>query len=285
MKTGLVLEGGAMRGMYTAGVLDVMLDEDIHVDGVIGVSAGVLFGVNYLSKQRGRSIRYNKRFNGDKRYMGMHSLFTTGNIVNTEFAYYTVPYELDVFDDETFMNSGVPFYAVVTNMQTGKPEYMKIHSVFDQMEVLRASASMPLVSKPVYLDGVPYLDGGIADSIPYEKMMEMGYDRIIVVLTRDFSYRKKSSSKLPAELRYHKYPEFRQTLEHRYEANNASVAHLRWLEKQGKVFVIRPSAPIGIKRIEKDADKLQEVYELGLHDGEHSIHALQEDLHPLAQRE
>ncbi len=285
MKTGLVLEGGAMRGMYTAGVLDVMLDEDIHVDGVIGVSAGVLFGVNYLSKQRGRSIRYNKRFNGDKRYMGMHSLFTTGNIVNTEFAYYTVPYELDVFDDETFMNSGVPFYAVVTNMQTGKPEYMKIHSVFDQMEVLRASASMPLVSKPVYLDGVPYLDGGIADSIPYEKMMEMGYDRIIVVLTRDFSYRKKSSSKLPAELRYHKYPEFRQTLEHRYEAYNASVAHLRWLEKQGKVFVIRPSAPIGIKRIEKDADKLQEVYELGLHDGEHSIHALQEYLHPLAQRE
>ena len=217
--------------------------------------------------------------------MGMHSLFTTGNIVNTEFAYYTVPYELDVFDDETFMNSGVPFYAVVTNMQTGKPEYMQIHSVFDQMEVLRASASMPLVSKPVYLDGVPYLDGGIADSIPYEKMMEMGYDRIIVVLTRDFSYRKKSSSKLPAELRYHKYPEFRQTLEHRYEAYNASVAHLRWLEKQGKVFVIRPSAPIGIKRIEKDADKLQEVYELGLHDGEHSIHALQEYLHPLAQRE
>ena len=285
MKTGLVLEGGAMRGMYTAGVLDVMLDEDIHVDGVIGVSAGVLFGVNYLSKQRGRSIRYNKRFNGDKRYMGMHSLFTTGNIVNTEFAYYTVPYELDVFEDETFMNSGVPFYAVVTNMQTGKPEYMQIHSVFDQMEVLRASASMPLVSKPVYLDGVPYLDGGIADSIPYEKMMEMGYDRIIVVLTRDFSYRKKSSSKLPAELRYHKYPEFRQTLEHRYEAYNASVAHLRWLEKQGKVFVIRPSAPIGIKRIEKDADKLQEVYELGLHDGEHSIHALQEYLHPLAQRE
>lgn len=280
MKTGLVLEGGAMRGMYTAGVLDVMLDEDIHVDGVIGVSAGVLFGVNYLSKQRGRSIRYNKRFNGDKRYMGMHSLFTTGNIVNTEFAYYTVPYELDVFDDETFMNSGVPFYAVVTNMQTGKPEYMQIHSVFDQMEVLRASASMPLVSKPVYLDGVPYLDGGIADSIPYEKMMEMGYDRIIVVLTRDFSYRKKSSSKLPAELRYHKYPEFRQTLEHRYEAYNASVAHLRWLEKQGKVFVIRPSAPIGIKRIEKDADKLQEVYELGLHDGEHSIHALQEYLRP-----
>ena len=285
MKTGLVLEGGAMRGMYTAGVLDVMLDEDIHVDGVIGVSAGVLFGVNYLSKQRGRSIRYNKRFNGDKRYMGMHSLFTTGNIVNTEFAYYTVPYELDVFDDETFMNSGVPFYAVVTNMQTGKPEYMQIHSVFDQMEVLLAAASMPMVSKPVYLDGVPYLDGGIADSIPYEKMMEMGYDRIIVVLTRDFSYRKKSSSKLPAELRYHKYPEFRQTLEHRYEAYNASVAHLRWLEKQGKVFVIRPSAPIGIKRIEKDADKLQEVYELGLHDGEHSIHALQEYLHPLAQRE
>ncbi len=164
MKIGLVLEGGAMRGIYTAGVLDTMLDEDIHVDGV------------------------------------------------------------------------------------------------------------------------PYLDGGISDSIPYGKMMEMGYDRIIVVLTRDFSYRKKPSSKLSAELRYHKYPEFRQTLEHRYEAYNASVAHLRWMEKQGKVFVIRPSAPIGIKRIEKDADKLQEVYELGLRDGEHSIHALQEYLHSRCAR-
>ena len=159
MKVGLVLEGGAMRGMYTAGILDIMLDQNICVDGVIGVSAGVLFGVNYLSKQRGRSIRYNKRFNGDKRYMGIHSLLTTGNIVNTEFAYYTVPYELDVFDDETFRKSGIPFYAVVTNMQTGKPEYIQIHSVLEQMEVLRASASMPLVSKPVYLDGVPYLDG------------------------------------------------------------------------------------------------------------------------------
>ena len=130
--------------------------------------------------------------------------------------------------------------------------------------------------------------------IPYKFLIQKGISpntikcwvkKDIVILTRDFSYRKKSSSKLPAELRYHKYPEFRQTLEHRYEAYNASVAHLRWLEKQGKVFVIRPSAPIGIKRIEKDADKLQEVYELGLHDGEHSIHALQEYLHPLAQRE
>ncbi len=271
MKVGLVLEGGAMRGMYTAGVLDIFLDQGIAVDGVIGVSAGVLFGVNYLSKQRGRSIRYNKKFNGDRRYMGMHSLLTTGNIVNTEFAYYTVPYELDVFDDETFKHSGVPFYAVVTNMLTGKPEYIQIESVFEQMEVLRASASMPHVSKPVYLDGIPYLDGGIADSIPYQKMMDLGYDKIIVVLTRDFSYRKKPSSKLPSAIHYRNYPEFRNTLEHRYESYNASVAHLRWLEKQGNVFVIRPSSPIGIKRIEKDAEKLQTVYELGLHDATNAL--------------
>lgn len=276
MKIGLVLEGGAMRGMYTAGVLDVFLDEKFQADGVMGVSAGVLFGVNYLSQQRGRTIRYNKQFNGDKRYMGMYSLFTTGNIVNEKFAYYTVPCELDVFDDETFMKSGVPFYAVVTNMLNGKPEYIRIDSVFKQMEVLRASSSMPLVSKPVYLDGVPYLDGGIADSIPYEKMMEMGYDKIVVILTRDFSYRKKPSLNVPSALRYHRYPEFRETLEHRYESYNASVAHLRWLEKQGKVFVIRPSSPIGIKRIEKDGDKLQEVYELGLKDGKQAMTALKE---------
>lgn len=146
MKVGLVLEGGAMRGMYTAGVLDVFLENGIEFDGIIGVSAGAIFGVNFLSKQKGRVIRYNKRFNRDKNYLGLRPLIKTGNIVDTELAYNKVPRELDIFDDTTYMASKVPFYAVVTNIETGQAEYKQVTSVFEQMDTLRASASMPFVS-------------------------------------------------------------------------------------------------------------------------------------------
>ena len=187
----LVLEGGAMRGMYTAGVLDCFMDHDISFDAVIGVSAGALFGVNLLSKQRGRVIRYNKRFNSDKNYMGIRPLLREKNIVSTKYAYDTVPRELDPFDDEEYKKSDIPFYAVVTNIRTGKPEYVQIKSVFDQMDVLRASGSMPVVSKPVKLGNEWYLDGAVTDSIPYEHMLDMGYDRVVVVLTKPADYIKK----------------------------------------------------------------------------------------------
>lgn len=186
----LVLEGGAMRGMYTAGVLDCFMDHDISFDAVIGVSAGALFGVNLLSKQRGRVIRYNKRFNSDKNYMGIRPLLREKNIVSTKYAYDTVPRELDPFDDEEYKKSDIPFYAVVTNIRTGKPEYVQIKSVFDQMDVLRASGSMPVVSKPVKLGNEWYLDGAVTDSIPYEHMLDMGYDRVVVVLTKPADYIK-----------------------------------------------------------------------------------------------
>ena len=153
MKTGLVLEGGAMRGRYTAGVLDVFLDNEIHMDSVVGVSAGALFGVNYLSGQKGRLIRYNMRCNPDKNYMGLRPLLREGNIVDTEYAYDKVPHELDPFDDEAFQRSGVPFYAVITNVHTGEPEYVQIKSAFAQMDTLRASGSMPFVSHPVSING------------------------------------------------------------------------------------------------------------------------------------
>ena len=168
MKIGLVLEGGAMRGMFTAGVLDTFLDNDIKMDSVVGVSAGALFGVNYLSGQKGRVIRYNKKFNKDKNYMGLRPLLREGNIVSTKYAYEDVPKTLDPFDDEAYKKSKVPFYAVVTNVATGNPEYIQIHSVFEQMDTLRASGSMPFVSKPVAIGDKKYLDGGIADSIPFE---------------------------------------------------------------------------------------------------------------------
>lgn len=267
MKTGLVLEGGAMRGMYTAGVLDVFLENQIKFDGIIGVSAGALFGVNYLSGQKGRVIRYNKRFAGDKRNMGLHSLLKTGDIVNKEFAYYTVPQKIDIFDDETYKNSGVPFYAVVTNMETGEPEYMQVKSVFEDMEILRASGSMPFVTKPVLLNGKPYLDGGVSDSVPYKKFMEMGYEKLVVILTRDLTYEKKPMPASAISLKYRKYPKFKEQLIHRHENYNSSIRELRKLEKEGKVSIVRPSVPIEISRMEKNPENLQRVYDLGIKDG------------------
>ena len=271
MKTGLVLEGGAMRGMFTAGVTDVLYENGIAFDGIIGVSAGAVFGVNYLSGQTGRVIRYNKRFNSDKNYMSLKLLLKTGNIFNTDFAYGTVPRELDKFDDEAFIRSGIPFYAVITNIKSGKPEYIKINSGFEQMDVLRASASMPFVSKPVEINEKLYLDGGISDSIPFEKFAEMGYDRQIVVLTRDINYKKKSVPKLPVKLYYRKYPEFVKKIISRAENYNNKVMRLRNKEKQGEVLVIRPSTPINIGKTEKDPNKLQAVYDLGRSDAEKSL--------------
>ena len=267
MKSGLVLEGGAMRGMYTAGVLDVLLEKSVSFDAIMGVSAGALFGPNFLSKQPGRVIRYNKRFIRDKRYKGWGCLLREGNLFSTGFAYGEVPRKLDVFDDETFKSSGVPFYAVVTALETGEPEYMEIKSVFEDMDKLRASGSMPFVSRPVEIGGKLYLDGGVSDSVPYEAMEKMGYDRLAVILTRDMDYRKKPMPALPIKLCFRHYPQFRDRLLKRHETYNSSVARLRELEERGEIFVIRPSEPIEIDRVESDPEKLQQVYELGLKDG------------------
>lgn len=271
MKVGLVLEGGAMRGMYTAGVLDIFLDHQIPIDGIIGVSAGVLFGVNYVSKQRGRALRYNIKYAGDKRYMGIHSLITTGNIVNKDFAYYEVPFKLDLFDQETFANSKTDFYATVTNVDSGKAEYIKITDVYKQMEVFRATSAMPFVSKIVSLDDKKYLDGGIADSIPVDKCHELGYDKIIVVLTRPLEYRKKKTNTLVPKLVYHKYPNFVEAINQRYQKYNQTVAKIAKLEKENKIFVIRPSRTVPIKRLEKDPERLQELYDLGVVDSKKRI--------------
>ncbi len=278
MKTGLVLEGGAMRGMYTAGVLDVFMGRGVRFDGIIGVSAGAVFGVNYLSGQNGRVIRYNCRFNTDKSYMGVGCFLKTGNYFNTEYAYYRVPRELDLFDDETYKSSGVPFYAVVTNIETGAPEYIRVKSVLEQMETLRASASMPFASKPVEINGKKYLDGGVADSIPFEKFAEMGYGKQVVILTRDMGYRKKPMNGALISLFYRKYPEFRRRLRNRHIVYNESVRKLAELEKSGKVFVIRPSVPIEISRTEREPEKLKQVYALGRTDAEREFERLEKYL-------
>lgn len=272
MAIGMVLEGGAMRGMFTAGVLDEFMEHQIPVDRIIGVSAGALFGVNYLSGQKGRVIRYNKRFNPDKNYLGLLPLLREGNIVSTPYAYEEVPHRLDPFDDARFRKSGIPFHAVVTNVRTGQPEYMQISSVFDQMDVLRASGSMPFVSRPVVIGQEAYLDGGISDSIPFQWMAEQGCDKIIVVLTRDLSYRKKP---LPGILRlYRSYPTVTAQMLNRHLRYNRCVEELRQWEAEGKVFVVRPSSPVHIGTIEKNPQKLQALYDRGVADAKQQLPAL-----------
>lgn len=266
MRIGLVLEGGAMRGLYTAGVLDVMLEQRIPVNGILSVSAGALFGVNYVSEQAGRALRYNLKYLKDKRYMGLHSLLTSGNIVNKDFAYYKVPFDLDPFDQEKFAASPIDFYATVTNLETGEAEYIRVDDVFKQMEVLRASSAMPLVSQIVEWEGKKYLDGGIADAIPVEKAKAMGYDRLVVILTRPLDYRKKPSSSRLYSRVYRNYPKFVAKWRTRSQRYNQTVEQIIEQSNKGELFVIRPSRMIPVARLEKNPEKLRQLYQLGIAD-------------------
>jgi len=278
MKTILVLEGGAMRGIYTAGVLDVFMENNIKVDCAIGVSAGALFGINYVSNQKGRALRYNKEYANDKRYMGLYSLLTTGNVMNKEFCFDELIYNLDKFDFDTFEKSLIEFYATVTNLESGKAEYIKIKDIEKDIEYLRASGSMPLVSKIVEINGKKYLDGGVADSIPVQKALQMGYDRVIVVLTRPIEYRKKKVNILPYKIMYKKYPEFVQTISNRYINYNNTVEQIIDEENKKNLFVIRPTQTPNIKRLEKNINKIQNVYDLGVKDAKEKLSQLLEYL-------
>lgn len=263
MKTGLVLEGGGTRAMYSAGVLDVFMEHGIVFDGVIGVSAGAIYSTNYVSGQRGRSIRYYKKFCADKRLMGIRSLLTTGDFVNKEFSYYTLPNELDIFDYEAFKANPIECYMVCTNVETGEAEYIRVTDLKEQMEVLRASSSLPFMSRLVEIDGKKYLDGGISDSIPVKKFKEMGFDRIVVVQTRMANYRKKPSRISKFGWVYRRYPKLIAALGQRSEAYNLTIEHILDMERKGEVLAIRPSKDLKVKRLEKDAEKLQEQYDLG----------------------
>lgn len=280
MRTGLLLEGGAMRGLYTAGVLDVFMQNNISIDGIIGVSAGALFGMNYKSKQIGRVLRYNKNYAANRNYMGLYSLFTTGNIMNKEFCFNKIVNELDPVDFDTYKNSKEEFYAVVTNIESGKAEYIKIDDLRkeEQLEYLRASGSMPFVSKPVCINGQKYLDGGIADSIPIDKIMSMGYDRVIVILTRPEGYRKKKSNPLIAKSYYREYSELVSTINNRYLVYNQQVDKVNELAKENKICVIRPSRLVDIKRIERNTKKIQEMYDLGREDAVNNFETVAEYL-------
>ena len=264
-KTTLVLEGGAMRGLYSAAVLDIFMENGINIDTIYGVSAGALFGLNYKSRQIGRALRYNLKYAHEKNYMGLYSLITTGDIMNRDFCFKKLVYELDKLDFETYKNNPVDFYAVVTNMRTGTPEYIKIDDADRDLEYFRASGSMPFVSKPVEVNGNMYLDGAMTDAVPFKKVLETGCEKIIVILTRPLGYRKKKSY-LPYKLVYGKYPELVETAKNYYKKYNETMDLIEKYEAENKIIVLRPSELIKMKRVEKDTNKLQKMYDLGCSD-------------------
>ena len=261
----MTLEGGSLRGLFTAGVLDVFMENDIEIDEIVGVSAGALFGVNYFSNQKGRVIRYTKKYSGDKRYMSLSSLILTGNYINKNFAFYKVTKELDIFDNEEFKKANKKYYAVVTNIETGKPEYLKIESPVDQLEILRATSAIPLVSKIIKINNKKYLDGGVSDSIPVYYNKE-NYNKNIVILTQPLNYKKKPLSKskeMLIKLKYHKYPNLINIMLNRYKRYNKLLEEIKDMEEKGEIFVIRPSKNLNIKINESNKDKLDEIYNVG----------------------
>ena len=274
-KVALVLEGGAMRGLYTAGILDVFMTNDIKVDTIFGVSAGALFGINYKSKQIGRALRYNLKYAHDKRYMGMYSLLTTGDVMNREFCFTELVNKLDPLDFETYNNSNVEFYAVVTNVETGKAEYIEIKDAEKDMEYLRASGSMPFVSNLVEINGNKYLDGAIADPIPLKKALDMNYGKIIVIQTRPADYLKKKSW-LPFELFYRKYPYFVKIGKNGCIKYNETLNLIKKYEKEGRILVLRPSEKIKMRRVEKNLNKLQAIYDVGVKDCNNNLEKIKE---------
>lgn len=274
MSVGLALEGGAMRGLYTAGILDVWIEQGIRVDGLFGVSAGAIFGANLFSGQKGRGLRYNLRYMPDKRYMSLRSLLTTGDLISRDFAYYRISKELDPFDEAAFERYGGEFYAVATNVMTGEPECIRVDNVMEQLEVLRASAALPFVSKTVELNGKRYLDGGVSDSIPVRECLKRGYDRVVVILTQPADYRKQPMNPALIRLCYARYPKLREALLRRHDVYNAQCEEVARLEAEGRVFVIRPESALGIGRLERDPARLQAVYDRGTADGMRTLPAL-----------
>lgn len=276
---GLVLEGGGFRGMYTCGVIDVFMENGICFDEVVGVSAGAAFGCNIKSKQIGRALRYNKRFCQDSRYSGLKSFIKTGDLYNKEFAYGIVPTILDPFDTKTFRENPLKFTVVCTDIHTGNPVYHEIQNGdATDIEWIRASASIPIVSKPVKLDGYELLDGGVSDSIPVNWMLERS-DKTVIVLTRDKSYHKEPMKYIHLlKKAFKEYPNLQKALENRYIVYNKTLDEIEQLEREGKVFVIRPSKPIACAMIEKDPSHLQEIYDIGRRDALHYLEDLKKYL-------
>lgn len=265
MKYGLVMEGGAMRGLFTAGVTDVLMENGITFDGAVGVSAGAAFGCNYKSNQPGRVIRYNTRFCHDKRFCSVRSLVKTGDMFGADFCYHEIPNSLDIFDFKTFNDSQMEFYVVCTDITTGKPVYRRCRIADDnELEWIRASASMPLASRIVEVGGMKLLDGGISDSIPLKFMEKTGYEKNIVILTQPRGYVKKENNIMPLmKITFRKYPELIKAMKKRHIMYNDELKYVRSSEQDGRAYVIAPDEKLPIGHIEHNPDVLLEVYRIG----------------------
>ena len=266
MKTGLVLEGGALRGLYTMGIVDVLMEEGIDFGGMVGVSAGAALGCNLKSRQPGRALRYNTRFAKDWRYCSLRSLVQTGDLFGAEFAYHTVPDTLDLFDRHAFDANPLDFWVVCTDVETGKAVYKQLrHADYESYEWIRASASMPLCSRVVELEGRKLLDGGVADSIPLRFMEEQGYDRNVVILTQPADYVKRRNRFLPlmrlSGLRH--FPHFMEAVAHRHEMYNEQLEYVRKREREGRVLVFRPPFSLPIGHTSHDPAEMQTTYAIG----------------------
>lgn len=268
MKRGLVLEGGALRGMFSCGVIDVLMEHGIAVDGIVGVSAGACFGVNMKSGQAGRGVRYNKHFARDKRYCSLHSLLTTGDLFNARFCYHVVPTQYDKFDFDAFERNPMAYYVVATDVATGQAVYHAIGRPGDDrhatLEWIRASASMPLVSRVVHLDGMGLLDGGLTDSVPLEFMQREGYERNLVVLTQPQGYVKEPMGMLPLfRLKYRRYPRLVEAVASRHVMYNRQLALVAEQERAGRCLVLRPEHKLEINHTCHDPQVMQRVYDHG----------------------
>ena len=265
MKTGLIMEGGAMRGMFTAGVLDVLMENGLVTDGAIGVSAGAVFGCNYKSHQIGRVIRYNTEYCNDKRYASFKNLVKTGNLYSEQFCYHEVPERLDPFDEAAFAASPMDFFVVCTDVKTGEPIYHKCRTGdAEDVRWMEASASMPLAAKIVKIGHYGLLAGGVADSIPVRFFESIGYKRNLIILTQPKGYTKKKNKFLPAiRARYFRYPAFVEAVADRHERYNEITSYISMLEQAGQAYVIRPPIPLEIGAMERDPAQLRRVYETG----------------------
>lgn len=280
-KRGLVLEGGAMLGLFTCGVLDVLISNHVEVDGVVGVSAGACFGCNYKSSQAGRAICYNMEYCQDPRYCSVKSLLTTGDMYGAQFCYHEIPEKLNPFDYSAYAENPMKFYTVSTDLETGKAHYhLNKYCDYDDLEWMRASASMPLVSTPVAIGNRLFLDGGISDSIPLRFMEHKGYEKNVIILTKPRSYIKTKNSLLPLiRIMYRKYPAFIKACATRHMMYNKTREYIFAQEAAGKCFIICPDDTLPIGHISHSISEIQDVYDIGYEKGEAMLDALQAYLH------
>lgn len=269
VECGLVLEGGGMKGMYTAGVLEYFMEKELYFKNCYGVSAGACHLCNYISKQKKRSYHVGLDYLNDKDYCSARSLLTTGDLFNVDMCYDTIPNKLIPYDYRTAARYEGNAYAVVTNIRTGEAEYMPMREMHRDIIAVRASASLPLVSRNVEIGSGLYLDGGIADAIPVRRAVADGNARNVVILTKEVGYVRKQASRAMRymiRLRYAKFPKVYELVSDRHARYNETLAFLAGEEQAGRAFVIRPQVPNDIGRIEKDRKKLEALYELGYHD-------------------